>query len=311
MKHLAKIIVVVLLAPLLLTEPISDHSHSSSSRSTTGSAPAVLWRYPKDIKTRDLYFGPGGREHMPQGKLTFLREDMNGTQPKFFVRDSNGVLWGAKMGKEARVETAATRLLWAAGYFADEEYYLPDLTLPTSLHLSRGQEFANKGRAAVRLKRHNPGTQHVGFWKWDHNPFTGSRALNGLKVMMELMNNTDLKTDHMIIYDVGGKEQRYLVKDLGASFGRAGSGYFERASSKGVLRDFVRFNLIRHVDGDFVDFWYFKHVPRKDAKWLGELIGQLSYRQIADAFRAGGFSQQEVDGFTRKLREKIAELQAL
>lgn len=302
----------VLLLGLLFGFPqLSSHSNKPNSRSQVGAARAVLWRNPGNIKARDLFFGPGGPEHAPQGKFAFIKEDLKGTQPKFVVRDSNNVVWGVKVGKEARVETAATRLLWAVGYFADEEYYLAELPFKGAAPLRRG-EIAQTGKAvAVRMKRHIEGRHKIGYWRWDSNPFVGTRELNGLKVMMELMNNTDFKKEHLVIYDMGGVEQRYMVKDLGASFGRAGSDYFGRAGSKGVLKDFLRYDLIRNRESQYLDFWYFKHVPRSDAKWIGGLAGQLSDQQIRDAFRAGGFSAAEVEGFTRKLREKINELRRL
>jgi hypothetical protein len=279
---------------VLLLIPSQHAKHSSRKLPAVGSAPAVLWRQPEDIKSRDLFFGAGGPEHAPKGKLEFIEENLHGTQPKFFVRDSDNVRWGVKIGPEARVETAATRLLWAVGYFADEEYYLAELPLNGHPQLLRGRRYSERGKAvAVRLKRYLPHSHKIGNWRWDSNPFVGTRELNGLKVMMELFNNTDFKTEHLVIYEVNGTEQHYVAKDLGASFGRANAGYFNR--TKGSLKDYERFNLIRKSDGQYVDFWYFKQVPRADARWIGELVAQLSDKQIGDAFRAGEFSPQEVE----------------
>ena len=92
-----------------------------------GNAPAVLWQDPADIASRDLYYGPGGKEHAPHTTYTFLKEDLNGTNPKFDVRDENGVKWRVKLGVEARPETVASRLVWAVGYYANEDYFLPEL----------------------------------------------------------------------------------------------------------------------------------------------------------------------------------------
>jgi hypothetical protein len=50
--------------------------------------------------------------------FTFKEEDMTGTNPKFDVIDQDGVGWRVKMGLESRPETAASRLVWAVGYFA-------------------------------------------------------------------------------------------------------------------------------------------------------------------------------------------------
>ena len=42
----------------------------------------VLWREPKDIDGRNLFYGPGGVEHQPHGTFTFVREDLDGSKPK-------------------------------------------------------------------------------------------------------------------------------------------------------------------------------------------------------------------------------------
>lgn len=96
----------------------------------------------------------GGPEDQPKGKFTFIREKLNGTNPKFDVLDDSGILWGVKMGEEAKPETAATRLIWAVGYFTNEDYYLPELTVSGDLTLSRGQTLirGDKVREGVRLK---------------------------------------------------------------------------------------------------------------------------------------------------------------
>ncbi|PYV49130.1 MAG: hypothetical protein DMG92_11835, partial [Acidobacteria bacterium] len=47
---------------------------------------AVLWTDPGDIRSLNLFWGPGGEKHQPQQPVEFLEEDMNGTSPKFDVR---------------------------------------------------------------------------------------------------------------------------------------------------------------------------------------------------------------------------------
>lgn len=274
-----------------------------------GSAPAVIWREPADIQTRDLYYGPGGREHMPVGMLSFIGEKMNGVNPKFDVRDEAGIRWGVKMGREARPEVAATRLMWAVGYFANEDYYLPELNISGNMRLQRGQDLIHHQKIdGVRLKRHNKGEHKIADWSWSSNPFVGTRELDGLKLMMELVCNVDLKSANQHVYDVDGLEQRYIAADVGSSFGMCGKSMFY---TKGVLRDFQSKPLLRNAGTEFVDGWKFQHIPREHAKWIGGYLAQLSDAQISDAFRAAGFSPAEIDGFTKKVREKIAELAAL
>jgi hypothetical protein len=54
-----------------------------------------------------------------------------------------------------------------------------------------------------------------------------------------------------------------------------------------------------------------KHIPRADAKWLGQLLGQLSENQIRDCFRTSGYTDDEVDGYTKEVQRRIAALNAL
>lgn len=52
-------------------------------------------------------------------------------------------------------------------------------------------------------------------------------------------------------------------------------------------------------------------IPRSHARWMGQHLAQLSNRQISDAFRAAGYATFEVDGYTRKVRERINQLNSL
>ena len=51
-----------------------------------------------------------------------------------------------------------------------------------------------------------------------------------------------------------------------------------------------------------------RNVPRADAKWLGQLMARLSPVQIRDAFRAAGYSRDEVDVLYRLIEDRIAVL---
>ena len=305
-----------------------DPSHSRE--------PAVFWRYPANIATRDLFFGPGGKAHQPRGPFHFVKEDLKGANPKFVVRDQQGVLWKVKLSVEARPETVASRLVWAAGYFADEDYFLSRFRvegLPARLH--RGNKFITPGGWVLdgRLKREPPEKDKVGTWSWRSGPFTGTREWNGLRALMALINNWDLKDENNAIRDDGGRLV-YLVSDLGASFGTPGRSWpFKK--EKGNLTSFSRAALFRRVDAHYVDFrapfrpkfvfavnpfeymrhvhleWVGHHIPREDARWMGRLLARLSPGQIEDAFRAAGYSEQQVAGFSQVLEKRIGQLSDL
>jgi len=302
----------------------------------TASGPEQFWQDPGDIASRDLFYGPGGAEHQPHGPYVFEKEDLNGSNPKFVVKDRDGVKCKVKLGVEARPETVATRLVWAVGYNANEDYFLPDLRVENMpAHLHRGQKMIARDGSMhnVRLKREDQ--KKVGDWPWRNDPFfAGSRQWNGLRVMMALLNNWDLKDDNNSIYKDGGSEKIYMVSDLGASFGTTGL-HWPLSAAKGNLHSYTHSKFIRHVRADSVDFYvptrpemlylvhphdFFAHlhlrwigedVPRTDVRWIGSLLAHLSDRQIQDAFRAAGYSPSEVEGFSRVVERRISMLNEL
>jgi len=296
----------------------------------------LLWRAPNDIASRNMFYGPGGREHQPGHIFRFVKEDLTGSNPKFVVQDETGQKWKVKLGEEAKPETVASRLVWGVGYFADEDYFLPDLQVMGLVgHLSRGWDLVAADGLVhnARLKREIKNREKTGVWHWRRNPFSGTRELNGLRVMMALTNNWDLKDDNNAAYEVGSGRV-FLVSDLGASFGSGGPSLSKRRS-KGNPGLFVHSKFITKVAPDHVDFgdpapppviylftpWRYvqrmrlvsigKHIPRADAKWTGHLLAQLSQEQIRDAFRAAGYSPAEVDEFTEVVKNRIAQLEAL
>jgi hypothetical protein len=299
---------------------------------TASVSTAPLWSDRGNIASLNLLSGPGGQEQ-PAGKFTFVKEDKQGTAPKFEIMDGQGIRWKAKLGDEAKSETAATRLVWAAGYFTDEDYYLPELRMEKMPTLSRGHEFVSADGVVrgVRLERIVKGQKKTGTWNWFKNPFAGTKELNGLKILMALINNWDLKEVNNAIYD--RKEgARYVVSDLGASFGETGNAI---TRSKSNLNDYAESKFIQKVTAEHVDFvlnsrpfvlsavnvpYYasrthmqdiVKDIPVADAKWLGTLLEPLSDEQIRDCFRAAGYSAAEVEGYAAAVKERIKDLNRL
>ena len=315
---------------------------SATKAKITGSEPAVLWRNHVDIASRNLLYGSGGKQGEPHPTFTFLKEDLDGTSPKFDVLDQDKVKWKVKLGLEARPETVASRLLWAVGYFTNDDYFLSDLRVEDMpRHLQRGQHLVEPGGLVhnVRLKR-DPAEKKIGEWQWRHNPFTGTRELNGLRVMMALINNWDLKNQNNAVYEatdgdkLEGSPQIYMISDLGASFGSPGRAW-PKSKSRGNLEVYSHSKFIKKVTPNYVDFdaparpallysfglpqfimrlrlrWIGRHIPLADAKWMGQLLAQLSPDQIRDAFRAAGYSPPDVDGFAKVIEARIVELSKL
>lgn len=298
----------------------------------------LLWRDSGNVATRDLFFGPGGKAHQPRAPFRFLSEERSGTNPKFVIEDRAGIQWTVKLGAEARAETVASRLIWAAGYFANEDYYFDTLNVTNMPpHLHRGQKFVSEHGSVrhARLKRRSPELKTIGAWRWSDAPFRGTRQLNGLRVLMAVINNWDLTDENnAIVLRKGSSERIYLVSDVGASFG-TGDLTWPLRRARGDLRAYSHSRFIEHASYQYVDFrtparpaWFFlftpheytsklrlrwigQHIPRDDARWMGEIFARVSPQQIRDAFRAAGYSQEDAQLATRVIEQRIAELRTL
>jgi hypothetical protein len=296
-------------------------------------SPASIWEDRGDLSKLNMIDGPGGAAHRPGNQFHFLKESMNGTSPKFEVQDEKGIKWKVKLGEEARSEMAATRLVWAAGYYVDEDYYRPEIHVDGMKPLSRGREFVHEDGTvvSVRLERHRSGPDPM-TWSWFENPFKGTKEFNGLRVVMALLNNWDLKEINNAIY-VQADGNIYAVADLGAVFGRSGNSF---TRSKGVAKDYANSPFIEKIKEGHVDFelstrpffmqvfanpHYYqervdmskvvKAIPIDDARWVGNTLGGLSAEQIADCFRSAGFSSSEVETYTQAVKQRISALMAL
>jgi len=274
---------------------------------------ATLWQKPTDLAARDTYFGSWGREYAPDAvdTYTFVERKHTGVNLGMTVVDSKGREWSVKqpypggMDDESPVEVAVSRLLAAVGYHQPPVYYLPSFTLKDDwgTHVEPG------GRFRLKVEQ----LKDEGFWRWDDNPFIGSKPYQGLLVMLMMFNDTDLKNSNNSLYErrVGGKvEKIYMVRDVGASLGDL----HPLAPRKGHPEAFERTPFILGVNGQQVDLnadrWYGTLVRDRitvdDVRWASELLGQLSDKQWRDAFRAGGFEPNAANRFIKKLHEKIA-----
>ena len=207
------------------------------------------------------------------------------------VVDSKGREWSVKqpypggMDDESTVEVAVSRLLSAVGYHQPPVYHLPSFTLKDDwgTHIEPG------GRFRLKVEQ----LADVGLWRWDENPFIGSKPYQGLLVMLMMFNNTDLKNSNNSLYErrVGGK-----VEALRGARRRRGPGRFQshraaqsqprrlradavhprcqRTACRPEHRALVATKLVRD------------RITIDDVHWASALLAQLSDRQWRDAFRA-------------------------
>lgn len=296
------------------------------NRAATITGRPVLWEEPLDIESRDLFYGIGGRKGAPDlsDRFLFIGRDTGGTSEKAIVEDNQDRRWTVKFGLEPRSETTASRLVWAVGYHVDQDYFVE------RVHIDRGGEGFDAGN--VRFERDNDGFKKVGRWGWRTNPFIGTRELDGLKTLMALLNNFDLKENNNKIVRPGKKKASeevkliYYVNDLGATLGSTGYWIYHLplvgelpAGSKGIPEHFAEHKFIEGVHDGKVIFHMQRTRARRQledvkvehARWMGDLLARLSDKQLSDAFRAGGFNEAETAIYLRAIHQRIDELRNL
>ena len=306
----SSIILALAISSISISSSISTSTFADDKDKKKPTGTPVMWVEPADIATRDLFHGAGGKEMMPDlSQITFIREETSGYSTKYRVKDGRGRTWVAKVGKEAQPDTAANRLLWAVGYHTEIAYLVPSVTIPGKGTLSN-----------VRFEARPDDMERTGDWSWDDNPFKNSPEFHGLKVMMVLINNWDIKDENNEILYVGGGEtgkgeSRYIISDLGGSLGKTGS-FMSRSRNK--PEDFVKSEFIKEVKNGVVDLNYkgkrqdlFKGITIEQARWLGERLARLSDQQIMDAFRAANYTPEEIQMMTESVKERINALAAL
>lgn len=265
----------------------------------------ALWRAPKNIESRNLLLGAGGEAMKPElSRITFIAVKEGGWSTKYRVNDGKGHEWVAKLSKEAQPETAANRLLWAIGYETEIVHLVPELDI-----VGKGT-FKN-----VKLEARPKNVKRAGLWMWADNPFVGKPEFQGLKIMMALINNWDMKDDNNAILATKGatkSERRFIVSDLGATFGKTG-GVISRSRNK--PSDYAKAEFIKGVKGNVIDFNYggkngkiFDDLTVADAKWLAGWLSRLSDEQIKDAFRSANYAPSDVDLLAQTVRNRIDAL---
>lgn len=304
---------VILLAIFLSITSIDSGLAKPKTRKQAPQGTPILWRKPADISSRDLYLGPGGAGMRPDlRRLTFIKEEKGGYSKKYRVRDAAGREWVAKIGKEAQSETSAIRLLWAVGYVTEVNYLAPRVTIP-------GKGTFNN----VRFEARPEDWKRVAEWKWRHNPFGGTPEFQGLKIMMALINNWDLKDSNNKIIQVrsdGGYELRYIISDLGATFGHASTTplLWRLTRSRNNPTKYAKSNFLEKVKDNRVVLHFggknrglLKDIDIQNAQWLSGWLSQLSDQQIRDAFRAANYRPAQINLLARTVRERTNELVSL
>jgi hypothetical protein len=292
----------------------------------------VLWKEPPRFTSADWTWGPGGQEMAPRPPFRFLKEKFGGTNPKVEVRDAAKRRWVVKFGSEVHSDTFMSRLTSALGYAAEPTYFVAAGSIEGVHGLKRAKYFISKDgsfrEARFKLRDRESDTDPDKTWSWAENPFVGSRELGGLKILVMLTSNWDTKDarngedeSNTAVIRPGvdaNSPAWYAVTDWGASLGRAGfflkrdrwdwEGYrletpnFVRLSSDGKLR--WRYKG-RH-GGDIT-----AGLGLEDVRWILRYLSGISDEDLKTGLAASGASAPVAQEFTRLIRERVLQLQAV
>ena len=312
-------------APLVLVAALVTWDCGGRTVKTTPEAStadiAQLWREPVDLESRDLRKGPPATVSLPApASFTFVKADRTGFSPGYDLRDASGVEWSVKLGPEAQTEVVASRILWAIGFHQMPTYYVTTWTMD-------GGPEGDPGPGRFRPEPAN--AKVVADWAWHENPFVTTQPYRGLIVANLMVNNWDWKTSNNKIYDVlnpdGTGMRMYVVRDLGASFGKSDAPGIARLlgariaqGNRNNLEDFEQQGFIKAVNGNRVEFDYngiyqsvVDLVTVDDVVWTSKLMSRLSDEQLNAAFAAAGYPPDQAARFVAKLKTKIAQGLAL
>ena len=260
----------------------------------------------------DLYNGPGGVAMKPDTRrIEFIKEETQGHNKKYRIKDAKGQVWVAKLGREAQPETAAVRLLYGLGYKTEINYLVPELTIP------------GKGtHKNVRLEARPANVERLDEWKWKDNPFVGSNELQGLKIMMVFLTNwdlLDLQNKVLRVNNNGSIEHHFIISDLGATFGKLGNNnlpfFFRLGRKTNDPGTWYEAGFVKGVEGGMINFEFkgkgrslMDDITVAQGRWLATRLAQLSDKQLDDAFRAANYSAEDVKLLREGVRERTKEL---
>src|SRR5262249_11177137 len=149
-------------------------------------------------------------------------------------------------------------------------------------------------------------------WRWDDNPFLGTRELQGLKILTLLVSNADAKNSNLgVLEDNSTGMPRYLygITDWGWSLGKWGNV---------ITRNFRDCDDFAEQSAEFVKSvesgrltWHFKGIHSDlltdditvgDVQWLLQYLGKITDEQLRVGLSASGATPEETECYTHSLR---------
>lgn len=299
-----------------------------------------VW-HKNDIPKMNILAGPQNEISVPPEqevtcKFVEPRTRSTGFSPKFKCKLNNGTTIRVKYSsRETYSEIAATRLMWALGFYADEVYpvKLRCLGCPKNnpSHPAKDEPRIEMVFEDAIIERNFPGEEIGEFrdegWKWEEldqvDPRFGgsSRAeVDALKLLAVFLQHSDSKPpqqrlacyendlDSRVLRQIC-KQPVLMVQDLGATFGISApkveafsSMYLRGWESEPIWKTDLERSEKGFCVGNVVPSLggdlHDPEISEEGRKFLSDLLNQLTDEQIADLFvvaRAGKIDETVSD----------------
>ena len=287
---------------------------------------AAIWQ-PTHIAEMDLYRGPQGKgsfEPDEQIACDYVPPDkaLTGNTPKFLCDLGGDVAKIKYNNREVYAEVAASRLLWAIGFGSERDYPVR----VTCRHCPIEPWFWSSERRVnvtnfqvASLQRKLEGKEialaNLQGWAWpeldlvDESAGGAPRAQrDAFKLLAVFLQHSDSKANNQgficlaggVVKDEAGNEDCkkpfMYIHDVGLTFGKATMRNNTRVDleawrSQPIWKDPRQCvaNQKKSMSGTLVD----PQIGEAGRKFLADLLGQLSDRQILDMFRAARLERLE------------------
>jgi hypothetical protein len=308
-----------------------DLGRQDADRSTIpATQPAILWRAPSGIGMENWTCGSAGCDHAPAPPFHFEKEDMEGTFPKLTVTDAKGRTWSVKFGVKVMPESFSSRFVAALGYVVEPSYYVASGKLDDASKLSRARGYVKSDGTFVRARFQLRDKNTLEFlpkhaWSLTDNPFVGTHELAGLRVLLMMLSNWDVKdfrsgeeSSNTAVFRGPGGELLYSFFDWGSTLGRWGNiTRRTRSDCTGFSADTPR--LITGVRDNVVVWGYSgKHeeivrngITVDDLRWLDPYLSAITDEQIRAGLKASGANDRENATCTEALESRIHQVQTV
>ena len=308
----------------------SKEAHISPEARLVAIRRAQVWKSTK-VAAMDMVAGPQGKGAIPPGtEITceFRDKKANGRSPKFAcvigADDEVKVKYGRDNG-EVYGEVAASRLLWALGFFADRMYPVrvvclncPPNPVVDTKNLQKSVTF-NPASIEREMEGEVLETGEGSGWAWtdlDKVEATAGGApvaqRDALKLLAAMIQHTDSKAEQQRLLcapdekvDERGEPCVHtfmMISDLGLTFGHAnlfnrnpvGSVNFEQWTRAPIWsnKDRCVAELSQSQTGTLNN----PVISEAGRKFLADLLVQLSDQQVHDLFEVARFAERTGPG---------------